>query len=119
MTADPAGTTPSFALADGQLPRRHAGSVSPVTFVSQVGDVATYTVTIDSSTPGTFQIDASDVVTFTDGFGDTATVTTTTDGLGADSGPATKNFVTEVVHHDHAQRGGPGQADCRGPSRSR
>ncbi len=97
VTADPAGTTPSFALPTVSFPGATPGSVSPVTFVSQVGDVATYTVTIDSSTPGTFVIDASDVVTFTDGFGDTATVTTTTDGLGADSGPATKNFVTASI----------------------
>src|SRR5207249_5008089 len=70
------------------------GTVGPVTFVSQVGNVATYTVAINSATAGTFTANASDTVTMGG-----VTVTRDTDpataSIGAGpggSGPAVKTY---------------------------
>ena len=71
------------------------------TFVSQSGNVATYSVTINSDQVGTFVVSASDTVNFTDPNAsaghNTASVTVSTDGTGANSGPATKNYVNATI----------------------
>jgi hypothetical protein len=99
--AFPAGTgTPSFGLPTVTFPGGAPGTVGPVTPLSgptQQPDgtwVETWTETINSAVAGTFNVQASDMVTMG---GVTVTRTTGdmfTSGDGSDSGSAVKNYVS-------------------------
>ena len=94
-TAFPAGTgAPSF----GTLGVTVSGGLTPtVSGPSVSGDVATWTVTIDSDAAGTFNVQASDTVTM----GGVAVTRTTGDGFssgdGGDGASAVKNYVDALI----------------------
>ncbi|MFL5981692.1 MAG: beta strand repeat-containing protein [Gaiellaceae bacterium] len=99
VTAFPAGATPVTINAPTVTFSPVPTTVGPVTFVSLVGNVATYTVTINSPTAGKFTANASDTVTM-----GSVTVTRDTDPATATigsgpggSGPATKTFVDAYI----------------------
>src|SRR5437763_1320136 len=94
-TAFPAGTgAPSF----GTLGVTVSGGLTPTVSAASVsGNVATYTVTINSNTAGTFTVTAQDTVTM----GGVAVTRTTgdhfTSGDGSDSPAAVKNYVDALI----------------------
>jgi uncharacterized repeat protein (TIGR01451 family) len=87
VTALPAATgAPSF----GPLTVNVSGGLTPTVSVAKInGNVATWTVTINSATPGAFTVQAGDQVTM----GGVTVTRTTGDGLSGDSNNAVKNFV--------------------------
>src|SRR5437667_207936 len=86
---DTAAGTPSFALPTVTFPGGAPGPVGAVIPVSTVGNVATYTVTINNPTVGAFTVQASDVITM----GGVAVTRATSDGLHNDGSNATKHYV--------------------------
>ncbi len=99
--ADVSFSTPtiSYPLGAPDL----AGPTS-ATFVSRAGNVATYTVTINSDRAGTFEVKASDTVTFTSSMSPNSPfrlTRTTGDGFsdanGSDSPDAVKNYVNALI----------------------
>ena len=95
VTAFPGTTgTPSF----GALTATVSGGLTPTVSAATInGDIATWTVTIDSNTSGTFTVQASDTVTM----GGLAITRTTGDGFtsgnGNDSSSAVKNYVNALI----------------------
>jgi hypothetical protein len=69
------------------------------TFVSRTGNVATYSLTINSDTPGTFEVKASDDIKFTSPLSpNSLTLTRTTgDGVSQDSPDALKTYEDAYV----------------------
>src|SRR5262249_31662551 len=92
VTAFPAATgTPTFATPIVTFPGASGtpAIVTGPTFVGISGNVATWTLTINSFITGTFNVQASDTVTM-----DNVAVTRTTgDGLSGDSPSAIKQYV--------------------------
>ena len=95
VTAFPAATgTPSFGTPTVTV----SGGLTPtVSALTISGNTATFTVTINSTTAGTFTVTASDVVTM----GGVAVTRTTGDGFtspdGSDSASAVKNYVDALI----------------------
>src|SRR5258707_5151367 len=91
VTARPAGAgPPSYAITTSVSPPPGTSSSncsSPV--LSNGGNTATCSLTINSPTAGTFAANASAVVTM----GGVAVTRATGDGLSGDSGPAVKQYV--------------------------
>jgi hypothetical protein len=89
--ASPAATgTPSF----GPLHVTVSGGLTPTISGATInGNTATWTVTINSATAGTFTVTASDVVTM----GGVAVTRTTGDSFAGDSPSAVKNFVDALI----------------------
>jgi hypothetical protein len=96
-TAFPAGTgTPSFGTLGVTVSGGLTPTVSPAT-ISADGKTATWSVTINSTTAGTFTVGASDTVTM----GGVAVTRATGDGFtsgdGSDSASAVKNYVDALI----------------------
>src|SRR5262249_38456537 len=75
------------------FPTGTPGTVSGPTLVSIVGNVATWTETINNPTPGIFTVTASDTVTM----GGVAVTRTTGDNLSGDSPSAVKTYVDAFI----------------------
>src|SRR5207237_1098686 len=89
---DTAGA-PQFALPTVTFPRVAPSTVGPATPVSVVGNVATYTVTINNPTVGAFTVQASDQITI----GGLALTRTTSDGLHNDGSNSTKHSLHATI----------------------
>ena len=95
VTAFPAATgTPSFGTPTVTV----SGGLTPtVSGLTISGNTATFTITINSTSAGTFTVTASDVVTM----GGVAVTRTTGDGFtspdGSDSASAVKNYVDALI----------------------
>src|SRR5205807_2015253 len=95
VTAFPAGTgTPSFGTPVVTV----SGGLTPtVSGLTVSGNTATFTITINSNTAGTFTVQASDTVTM----GGVTVTRTTGDGFtsgdGSDSPSAVKNYVDALI----------------------
>src|SRR5262249_48199664 len=82
-------SNPQFSTPIVPFPGGAPGTVGAVTPVSVVGNVATYTIAINSLITGAFTVQASDVITI----GGVAMTRTTSDGLHNDGSNATKHYV--------------------------
>ena len=98
---------PTVSSAHGVKSAEHTPDLSAptsATFVSRTGNVATYTVTINSNKAGTFEVKAGDTVTFTSSMSPNSppTLTRTTgddfsDANGSDSPDAVKTYVDALI----------------------
>src|SRR5207248_725456 len=95
--ADVAFSTPAISYP-GNTP--DLAAPTSATFVSRTGNVATYTVTINSDTAGTFEVKASDDITFSSSMSPNSPLVLTratgdgfSDANGSDSPDAVKNYV--------------------------
>src|SRR5262249_43252392 len=89
-TGAPAFATPVVTFPDGDgMP----GTVSGPTLAAINGNVATWTLSINSAVTGVFNVQASDSVTM----GNVGVTRTTGDGLSGDSPSAQKTYVPLVL----------------------
>src|SRR5262249_29274350 len=94
VTADPAGTgTPTFATPTVTFPDGTPSTVAGPNLVGITGNLATYTLSINTTTPGMFTVEATAMVTM----GGVTVTRTTGDGLSGDSPSAVKTYVDGFI----------------------
>jgi hypothetical protein len=95
--ADVAFSTPTISYPLGAP---DLAAPTTATFVSRTGNVATYSLTINSNKAGTFEVKASDTVTFTSSMSPNSPLVltrTTGDTNPGDSLDAVKNYVNALI----------------------